>query len=103
VKNMTQSGLLGLAAACADAHDSLVGYLGVPVASVNRPRLAPTQVVFVQEKSVHVERAQSQLPLAYQVQQQGINGSKAKAIGMATLPVTTGADASGVPPRGRPV
>jgi hypothetical protein len=100
---MTDSGRLGTAAACADAHDSLVGYLGVPAPSVYRPRLVPTEVTFVQEKSVHVERAQSQLLLANQVQQQGINGSKAKAIGMATLPVTTGVDASGVPPRGRPV
>ena len=103
MKSMTDSGRLGMAAACADAHDSLVGYLGVPATLAYRPRLAPTQVTFVQEKSVHVERAQSQLLLANQVQQQGINGSKAKAIGMATLPVTTGVDASGVPPRGRPV
>jgi hypothetical protein len=81
-----------------------VGYLNVPAPSVYRPRLVPTsQVTFVQEKSVHVERAQSQLLLANQAQQQGINGSKAKAIGMATLPVTAGVDASGVPPRGRPV
>jgi hypothetical protein len=103
VISMTDSGRLGMAAACADAHDSLVGYLSVPAPSVYRPRLVPTQVTFVQEKSVHVERAQSQLLLANQGQQQGINGSKAKAIGTATLPVTTGVDASGVPPRGRPV
>ena len=103
MKTLMNSGLPGMAAACADAHESLVGYLGLPGMSVNRPRLAPAQVPFVQEKSVHVERAQSQLPLANQAQQRGINGSMAKAIGTATLPVTTGVDASGVPPRGRPV
>jgi hypothetical protein len=100
---MTDSGLWGMAAARAHAHESLVGYLGLADLSVNRPRLAAAQVPFAQEKSVRIERAQSQLPLANQAQQHGINGSMAKAIGTATLPVTTGVDASGVPPRGRPV
>ncbi len=91
------------AAACAPAHDWLVGFLGVPSAPASRPRLAPVQVQFVQEKSVHVYGAQLQLQPADLGQKQGINGSMAKAIGTATSPVTTGADASGVPPRGRPV
>jgi hypothetical protein len=90
-------------AACAPAHDWLVGFLGVPGAPANRRRLAPNQVQFVQENSVHVYGASLQLQVADQGQKQGINGSKAKAIGTAITPVATGADASGVPPRGRPV
>jgi hypothetical protein len=94
---------LSMAAACAPAHDLLVGLLGVPSVPADRRRLAPSQVQFVQEKSVHVYGAPLQLQSADQGQKQGINGSVAKAIGMALTPVTTGIDASGVPPRGRPV
>jgi hypothetical protein len=94
---------LSAAAACAPAHDLPVGFLGVPGAPANRRRLAPNHVQLVQEKSVHVYGAQLQLQVADQGQKQGINGSMAKAIGTALPPVTTGADASGVPPRGRPV
>jgi hypothetical protein len=92
-----------MAAACAHAHDWLVGFLGVPSAPASRPRLAPVQVQFVQEKSVQFYGAQSRLIGVNKLQQQGINGSTAKAIGTAISPVTTGVDASGVPPRGRPV
>ncbi len=102
--NIQTEGTLPVTApACAPAHDWLVGFLGVPSAPASRPRLAPVQVQFVQEKSVHVYGAQLQLQPADLGQKQGINGSMAKAIGTATSPVTTGADASGVPPRGRPV
>ncbi len=92
-----------MAASYAPAHDWLVGFLGVSGAPVNRPRLAPVQVQLVRENSVHVYGAQLQLQAADLGQKQGINGSMAKAIGMAITPVTTGTDASGVPPRGRPV
>lgn len=94
---------LSAVAACAPAHEEFVGLLGVPGAPVNRRRLAPNHVQFVQEKSVHVYGAWLQLQVADQGQKQGINGSMAKAIGTALSPVNTGADASGVPPRGRPV
>jgi hypothetical protein len=94
---------MSMAAACAPAHDSLVGLLGVPAVATNRRRLAPNHVQFVQENSVHVYGAWLQLQSADQGQKQGINGSEAKAIGTALPPVTTGVDASGVPPRGRPV
>lgn len=93
----------GMAAACAPAHEWLVGLLGVQGAPVNRPRLAPVHVEFAQEKSVQFYGAQSQLIRADRLAKQGINGSMAKAIGTATSPVVTGVDASGVPPRGRPV
>ena len=94
---------MSMAAACAPAHEEFVGLLGAPATPVNRRRLAPTHVQFVQEKSVHVYGAWLQLHAADQGQKQGINGSRAKAIGTAVSPVTTGAGASGVPPRGRPV
>jgi hypothetical protein len=81
----------------------LVGFLGVPGAPDNRPRLAPVQVQFMQEKSVQSYGVQSQLLAADRLATQGINGSMAKAIGTAASPVVIGADASGVPPRGRPV
>ena len=103
MKNMISSLRPGMAAACAPAHEWLVGSLGVPGATVDRPRLAPAQVQFVQEESVQFYGAQSQLVGADRLAKQGINGSMAKAIGMAATPVTAGADASGVPPRGRPV
>jgi hypothetical protein len=103
VKTLIRGTRPGTAAACAPAHDWLVGFLGVPSAPANRPRLAPVQGQFLQEKSVHVYGAQAQLQAANQGQEQGINGSMAKAIGTAASPVTTGVDASGVPPRGRPV
>jgi hypothetical protein len=92
-----------MVAVCAPAHESLVGFLGVPSVPANRPWLAPVQVHVPQEESVQFYGAQSQLVVANQALQQGINGSMAKAIGTATSPVTTGVDASGVPPRGRPV
>ncbi len=91
----------GLAAACAPAHEWLVGSVGVQGVPGNRPRLAPVQIQFVQEKSVQFYGAQSQLIGADRLAKQGINGSK--AIGKAATPVVTDADASGVPPRGRPV
>lgn len=103
MKSMISSLRPGLAAACAPAHEWLVGSLGVQRVPANRPRLAPAQVQFVQEESVQFYGAQSQLIGADRLAKQGINGSMAKAIGMATTPVTVGADASGVPPRGRPV
>ena len=91
----------GLVAACAPAHDTLVGFLGVSSAPTNRPRLAPIQVHLMQEESVQFYGSQSRPVGINQVQQQGINGSK--AIGMAAASVTTDADVRGVPPRGRPV
>jgi hypothetical protein len=101
VKSMISSLRPGLAAACAPTHEWLVGSLGVQGVPANRPRLAPVQIQFVQEKSVQFYGAQSQLVVADRLAKQGINGSK--AIGMAATPVVTGVDASGVPPRGRPV
>jgi hypothetical protein len=103
VKSMISSLRPGLAAACAPTHEWLVGSLGVQGVPANRPRLAPVRIQFVQEKSVQFYGAQSQLIGVDGLAKQGINGSMAKAIGMATTPVTVGADASGVPPRGRPV
>ena len=84
-----------LTAACAPAHEPIVGYLGVQGVPANGPRLAEIQDQLVQQKSVQLQGAQLQI--------QGINGSTAKATGMAKSPVFTGARASGVPPRGRPV
>ena len=103
MKSMISSLRPGLAAACAPTHEWLVGSLGVQGVPANRPRLAPVQIQLVQEKSVQFYGAQSQLIGADRLTKQGINGSMAKAIGTALSPVTTGADASGVPPRGRPV
>jgi hypothetical protein len=103
-----------MAAACAPAHDMVVGFLGAQGYALrvpaDRPWPAPgrvqvAQVQLVQQESVQkIERAQSQVVQgASQLQAKGINGSTAKAIGMATAPVTTDVDTSGVPPRGRPV
>ncbi|GIH12726.1 hypothetical protein Raf01_08980 [Rugosimonospora africana] len=80
--------------ACAPAHEWLVGRLGVQDA-VKRPRLAKFQDQLSQRKSVQL---QGTLPQAL-----GTNGSTAKATGMAKSPASAGANASGVPPRGRPV
>jgi hypothetical protein len=103
VESLIRSQHPEMAAARTPAHEWLVGFLGVPGARASRPRLAPAQIQFVQEESVQFYGAQSQLIGANRLAKQGMNGSMAKAIGTAASPVTTGVDASGVPPRGRPV
>ncbi len=88
-----------LPATCAPAHVHGVGHL--PVQAVS-PRLwrstsgrsqTPIQQ-FEQQKSVQLQVSQVRID--------GINGLTAKATGMAKTSVV-GVDASGVPPRGKPV
>ena len=86
------------AAVCAQVHASRVGYsvvLGVPS---YRWSLAGQPVAFTnqskQEKSVLTQDAR--------VRFQGTNGLT-QAIRMAQSPIVSGVEASGVPPRGRPV
>lgn len=81
-------------AVCAPAHESLVGRLGVQ-SGPKRPPLAQFQDQLSQQKSVQLQRTLSQVL--------GTSGSTAKATGMAKSPAPAGANASGVPPRGRPV
>jgi hypothetical protein len=85
-------------AVCAPAHVHRVGYLPVG-ASVDSWRSTSERLVspisqFDKEKSVQLQVSPIQLD--------GINGLAAKATGMAKTSVA-GVDASGVPPRGRPV
>jgi hypothetical protein len=87
-----------LPTACAPAHVHGVGYLTVLGVS---PRLwrtserlvAPIQR-FEQKKSVQLQVTRTRID--------GMNGLTAKATGMVPAPFA-GVDASGVPPRGRPV
>jgi hypothetical protein len=83
-----------LVAVCTPVHAAFVDYLGVGQVPVNRPRPANFQDQ-LQQKSVQLQGAQLQVVKT--------SGSTAKAIGMVKAPVNTGAGASGVPPRGRPV
>ena len=86
-------------AVCAHAHASSVGrsvVLGVPT---YRWPLAGQPVAFTnqfkQEKSVQLRDAR--------VRFERINGLTTQAIRMAQSPIVSGVEASGVPPRGRPV
>ena len=86
-------------AACAHAHVSSVGrsvVLGVPT---YRWPLAGQPVAFTnqfkQEKSVQLGDARVRFERA--------NGLTTQAIRMAQSPIVVGVEASGVPPRGRPV
>jgi hypothetical protein len=92
-------------AGCAHAHAyGGVGRLAVPGVPATRWRLAEQPVAFTNQsqryQSVQLQDAQTRL--------QGINGHTAKATGMAQTPIALsssalGVEASGVPPRGRPV
>jgi hypothetical protein len=85
-------------AGCAHAHASSVGrsvVLGVPTYRwplAGQPVAFTTQ--FKQEKSVQLQDAR--------VRFQGTKGLT-QAIRMAQSPIVSGVEASGVPPRGRPV
>jgi hypothetical protein len=84
--------------ACAPAHAHRVGYLPVGVSrefwrSTSERLVSPIQQ-FDQEKSVQLQVSPVRID--------GTNGLTAKATGMAPAPLA-GVDASGVPPRGRPV
>jgi hypothetical protein len=86
-------------AVCAHAHASSVGrvaVLGVPAYGwplAGQPVAFTNQ--FKQPKSVQLQDAR--------VRFQRINGLTTQAIRMAQSPIVVGVEASGVPPRGRPV
>jgi hypothetical protein len=86
-------------AACAPAHAFHVGRLAVADVPASRWRLVQGPVAFnqlsMQYESVQLQDAQARIL--------GINGRTAKATGMAQSPIFAGVQASGVPPRGRPV
>lgn len=88
-----------LPVACAPAHAQGVGYLTVPPVSPQCWRYTPERLIaaiqqFQQEESVQLQVSQVRID--------GANGLTAKATGMAAVPFK-GVDASGVPPRGKPV
>jgi len=91
-------------AACAHAHASRVGrsvVLGVPT---YRWPLAGQPVAFInQSKFTNQSKQQKSVQLQdARVRFQGTNGLT-QAIRMAQSPIVIGVDASGIPPRGRPV
>jgi hypothetical protein len=81
-------------AACARAHAYGVGRTAVVDLPEFRWRPTVQPVAFTEQQSVHTQDAQALF--------QGTNGLTAKAIRMAQTPVK-GVEASGDPPRGRPV
>ena len=86
-------------AACARAHAARVGRLAVVGVPGLRWRLATGPVafnsLFKQYESVQLQDAQTRFS--------GSLGRTAQTTGMAQSPIVQGVDASGVPPRGRPV
>jgi hypothetical protein len=87
-------------AACAHAHALRVGRLAVLGVPTYRWPLAGQPVAFTnlskQQKSVQLQLQDAR------VRFQGTNGLT-QAIRMAQSPIVSGVEASGVPPRGRPV
>ena len=87
-----------LPAVCAPAHVHHVGRLTVQGVSAgwrgSSVQLASPFQQFIQEESVQLKGSV--------IRTDGINGSTAKATRMVEAPLT-GADTSGVPPRGKPV
>jgi hypothetical protein len=86
------------AAGCAHAHVDRVGHLTVEGVSPRWQSLTKQSVAFIQQ----FEQQKSVQLQVTQVRIDGTNGLTAKATGMAKSPFA-GVDASGVPPRGRPV
>jgi hypothetical protein len=87
-------------AACAHAHALRVGRLAALGVPTYRWPLAGQPVAFTnlskQQKSVQLQLQDAR------VRFQGTNGLT-QAIRMAQSPIVSGVEASGVPPRGRPV
>ena len=96
--NYTEERPSALPLACAPVHAHRVGYLTVLGVSPLWRRASERLVAPIQQ----IDRKKSVQLQVTQVRIDGTNGLTAKATGMAKTSFT-GVDASGVPPRGRPV
>ncbi len=88
-----------LPVACAPARAHGVGYLTVLPVSPQGWRRMPERSIAAIQQLTQEESVQLQVS---RVRIDGTNGLTAKATGMAKAPFA-GVDASGVPPRGKPV